>query len=172
MTKRRTPDTLEAALEVAIGHVGIDRVAQWIGKSAAMVRKFADPDSDHRLWCESADEIDRNLALAGYLQPFAELVAFRAARHARAALQLSHALADAVAVPAERPLKLAATMACDASNLVAAIDAAEADGVYSAGEIDDLCTAVNGLSRRAVELRRAVAARARGGKGRPRGVTP
>lgn len=153
MAKRRVPDTVEHALDQAIGFAGIDCVAQWIGKSENAVRKFSDPDKVHQLQLCQALEIDRHLALAGFPQPFAELIAARAEGNRRSGEQLVHALSEA------RPLHEAAAAVCLASRLVADIEKAEADGVYSPAEIDKLDREVMGLQKRLPALKRAIAAR-------------
>lgn len=161
--KRRTPDTIEDALDQAIGFVAVERVAAWIGKSADMVRKFSDPDKEHHLQLRSALAIDRNLAIAGYPQPFAELVAYQAARNAVAGRQLAQEIAAAETV---RPLQQAAEAVCTASRLVAGIEQAEADQVYTAQEVDDLHAQIRRLQQQLPVLARALVAR-RGAKGRP-----
>lgn len=155
--KRRTPDTIEDALDQAIGFVGVERVAGWIGKSADMVRKFSDPDKEHHLQLRAGLEIDRQLALGGYPQPFAELVAFRAGRHAVAADQLEAALAGFD--PAPRPLQQAAAAVVTASRLVASIEKAEADDVYTAAEVDGLLAEIGDIQRQLPVLKRALVAR-------------
>lgn len=160
--KRRTPDTIEDALDQAIGFVGVERVAGWIGKSADMVRKFSDPDKEHHLQLRCGIEIDRQLALGGWPQPFAELVAFHAGRHATAARQLEAALTgEGVAAP--RPLQQAAEAVVNASRLVASIEKAEADDVYTAAEVDGLLAEIGAMQRQLPVLKRALVAR-RGAK--------
>ncbi|WP_428673659.1 phage regulatory CII family protein [Reyranella sp.] len=163
MTKRRTPDTIEDALDQAIAYVGIDRVAAIIGKSPAMVRKFADPDTDHHLQLRSAIEINRQLALGGYPQPFDELVDLLADRGRRAALQLAAGLVEDH--PAERPLAQATRVVLEAATLIDTVEKAEADGVYSHAEVDELREQIEALQARLPKLKRSLTARAgRGSK--------
>jgi hypothetical protein len=152
MAKRRVPGSIEDALDQAIGFLGKERIAGIIGKSANVVGKLSDPDKDHHLQMRWAIEIDRQLALNGYPQPFAEVMATHAARNGVAEQQLAHAL-----VP--RPMQEAAAAVCAASDLVARVEKAEADKVYTADEIDELCRAVEGLQKRLPGLKRAVIAR-------------
>jgi hypothetical protein len=158
MAKRRTPETIEDALDQAIGFLGKERVAAIIGKSVNVVGKLSDPDKDHHLQMRWAIELDRQLALNGYPQPFAEMMAAGAARNARAGQQLAHAL-----VAAARPMQEAAAAVCLASDLVARIDKAEADKIYSAAEIDDLLGAITALQKRLPPLKSAIVAK-RGAK--------
>lgn len=164
MTKRRVPDTIEDALDQAIAFVGIERIAAMIGKSPAMVRKYADPDTDHQFPLRAALEINQQLALAEYDQPFAELVGVLAERNRRAAQQLAHALDEHRA--GERPLSQAARVVCEAAALVDAVEQAEADDVYTHAEVDALRERIATLQAKLPRLKRSLTARAgrRGGR--------
>ncbi len=156
MTKRRAPGTVEDALDQAAGYVTRETIAAWLGKSAALVRKFGDPDNDNHLQVRQALEIDRQLALQDYPQPFAELFEERALGHARSAAQLARALASG-----ERPLQMAAGAVRDAAKIISDLERAEADGVYSAAEVDTLCRQLEALRKQVTLLKRGVAARGR-----------
>jgi hypothetical protein len=161
MAKRRTPETVEDALDQAIGFLGKDRIAGIIGKSVNVVSKLSDPDKEHHVQMRWAVEIDRQLALNGLPQPFAEMMAARAARNLQAEQQLAHALVE------RRPMHEAALAVCQASELVRGIEKAEADQVYTADEIDALRKSIRALQRQLPELERAIVDRsAKAGRGR------
>src|SRR5438045_2437536 len=94
MAKRRISDSVEDALDQAIGFLGKPRIAGIVGKSENVLGKWSDPDKDHQAPANSMLEIDRQLALNGYPQPFAEMVAARASYNVRAECQLAHALVE------------------------------------------------------------------------------
>jgi hypothetical protein len=154
MAKRRVPETVEDALDQAVGFVGKGRIAGIVGKSENVLGKWSDPDkAHHQVPLAGALEIDRQLALNGYPQPFAELVAARAQRNARAEQQLAHALAE------QRPMQEVAAAVCEASRIVASVERAEADQVYSAAEVEDLCRKILALQKRLPALQSAIVAK-------------
>ena len=60
MPKIRTPLTIEAGLDRAVGLMTAECVAQAIGKSVGLVRKFADPDEEaNNVQLRQAIAIDR-----------------------------------------------------------------------------------------------------------------
>lgn len=153
MAKRRQPDTIEEAVTLATTFIGIAEVARAIDKSVDMVRKFGDPDKDHAIQLRQALAIDRQLALGGHPQVFAELVAHTAVAQQREAQQLASAL-DAFSN--ERPLAQAARVVCEAASLVDKVEQADADGVYSAAEVDALRAQVTALQARLPALKRSL----------------
>lgn len=156
MTKTRVPESIEDALIQAESFVTRARVAAFIGKSAALVQKFGDPDTDHHLQLRQALEIDRCLALEGWPQPFAQLFVARAERNAVSSRQLGRALASE-----ERPMQMAAAAVRDAAKIVGDLELAEADGVYTATEVDRLLRQLTTLQKRVADLRQGVARKAR-----------
>lgn len=157
MAKRRVPGTIEDALDQAVGFVGKDTVAAWVGKSVNVVGKWSDPDkAHHQVPLATALEIDRRLALAGYPQPFAELVAAAAQSHALAGRQLAHALEEHTR---KRPLQEATEMVCAAARLVRDLEKAEADGVYTPAEVDKLRRELRALQKRIPAIAGGVTAR-------------
>lgn len=156
MTKVRQPDTIEDALGQAIGCVGIDRIAGVIERSAAMVRKFADPDSEHHLQLRQAMRIDEALGMGEYEMPFAVLLAGHADRVRLRVRQLGIGLAE----DAGRPLSEACRAVRDIGKLLAGIEQAEADGVVTQAERARLLAEVDAISLQLSRTRRALVARA------------
>lgn len=156
MTKLRTPESVEDALDRAVGLVGADLVGQWIGKTASFVRKASDPDDDARhLSFADALEIDRQLILAG-LGPVFAVVASTEARKAEAqrvdvALQVNEF--------EEPPMTAAVRVVGQASDLLEQLNAAESDGRVEPRELSALLGKLERLGKLLPKLRRSLFAR-------------
>ncbi|MBP7336892.1 phage regulatory CII family protein [Niveispirillum sp.] len=95
MTKARHPLSVEQALHEVLGLLGTAEAGAVTGKSATILRNWADPDNDaYRLPMEAAMALDRACILAGH-ERAPLLLAYQAAigrvqakRHAPAALAL------------------------------------------------------------------------------------
>lgn len=154
MTKNRTPNSVEDALDQAIGCIGAAEVGHRIGKSESMVRKYADPDDDSRhLPVKDALQIDKWLARSGYPQVFALLFADHAEFNASVAVQLEEH---------GKPLAQATRMVCAAADVADEIQKAEADGVFDPAEVSSLLAQLERFQKRIGPLRKALYARQRG----------
>jgi hypothetical protein len=165
VTKLRTMNSVEDALDQAIGLLGADKVAACIGKSASLVRQMADPDHDRQLPMTSALCVDRLLVEQGLPAVFAELagseVERQRARQAREAF--AHNLF--AQVMAEKPLPQAVRLVGEAADLLERVQAAEADDVVDGKELPSLLAGIEKLQKLVPALRRALQAKAAAGKG-------
>lgn len=67
MTKARPPLSVEQALHEVLGLLGTAEAGAVTGKSATILRNWADPDNDaYRLPMEAAMQLDRACVLAGH----------------------------------------------------------------------------------------------------------
>lgn len=153
MTKLRTPDTVEDALDQAVGLVGAAAVADWIGKSADWVRACSDPNNERQLSMRDALAIDRRLVRAGHVAVFADLAA--------AIVRLSLPEAP-VETPAEPPVPGAIHIVGSAADLLERVQASQADGRVDPRELVGLLGAIERLQKVIPPLRRALLKQARG----------
>ena len=78
---RRQPNSIEAGLDRAIGELGTERIAQFIGKSESMVRAYANPDDDeHNIQAREAALIDAEFSALGIGTPMADAIREASAR--------------------------------------------------------------------------------------------
>ena len=56
--KRRAPETFEAALYRAMGVLGIETLEKATGRSASLIRRWADPDDDKNIQHQHSVAID------------------------------------------------------------------------------------------------------------------
>lgn len=155
MAKVKTPDTVEHAVDQAIGFLGIDAVAETIGKSAAFARKCANPDDERQINLRDALLIDAKCLEAGFPAPFAGVAEVNVTR-ARPVM--------AVAVVAPRPLPQATRMACEVADLVDKVQRAETDEKIDDKELADLNAAIKRIQRSAAAINRGLADQNRRGK--------
>ena len=160
MTKLRTPGTVTDALDRAVGLLTKGIVAETIGKSAALVDKMADPDDDSRhLSVRWAIAIDARLVKEGHDPVFAPLLADKV---------LEARPMKVIAEAPEPPMRHATRLVGEAADILAKVDRADDDGVGDAAEIAAIADAIKRLQATCAPLRKALAARERGGSGRSR----
>ncbi len=77
MNKPRCPHSIDRALEIAMGILGAEGIAEIAEKSASMVYKWSNPDSDQNLPAFLLQKIDDACAKHGR-RPFKEFLDFTA----------------------------------------------------------------------------------------------
>jgi len=66
MTKQRVPGSIEDAIDLAKGGLGVGTMSLTVGKTESLVRKWSDPDSDTLPSIRQCIQIDVAYARAGY----------------------------------------------------------------------------------------------------------
>lgn len=151
MSKTRASDSVEDALDQAVGLVGADVVASFISKSEGWIRACANPDDQTRnLSLDDALKIDSRLILLHFPPVFAELTVARAQERAQIATEAAEDM---------RPLPAAVHIVSQASRLLEHIHAAESDGAIDPKEAAALVTALDKLQKNMGPLRRVLVAR-------------
>ncbi len=160
MTKLRDMNSVEDALDQAIGLLGADKVAACIGKSTSLVRQMADPDNERQLPFVGALCVDRLLVGEGMPPVFAALAVgeVERLREHKAREALARDLFARVAI--EKPLPQAVRLVGEATDLLKKVHAAEADDVVDVKELPPLLAALEKLQKIVPTLRRSLQAKA------------
>lgn len=122
MTKRRTPDTLEAAVARVIGAIGHQGAADAVERGTSVLYAWSDPDRREGVGVREAVKLDRACRAAGEGTPIGDW--YQA--------QLGEPPA---AVTVDRAFR---GVMAELGDLTRRFDAAEADGVIDPAERDQL----------------------------------
>lgn len=90
MTKLRQPLSLEDALQMSIGVLGLNRVSLAVGRSEMTVRAWTDPDKDKSLTAAAALAVDCAMVAEGHAPPHLRVMTMQV-EHARAGAHVARA---------------------------------------------------------------------------------